>query len=133
MDDTLRMSDIEGPGQHRDECGRLVSRQGPAPHPFAEVAAVGIFEDEIRLRPGRQIDGAEIVDLHEVRMAELRHRLPLAEETSEILAFRQATGEDHLDGDGAIQLLLHRPEDDTHPAATELLRHPVTRQMERAR
>ena len=63
---------------------------------------------------------ADLVDGDDVGVIEVGNRLGLVAEPEEVVARGEPAGQDHLQGDRAIEAPLARLEDDTHASTAEL-------------
>ena len=72
---------------------------------------------------------ADLVDGHDVRVVEVGRRLRLGAEALHVGRRRQLAGQDHLEGDDAVQAHLPRLVDDAHAAAGDLLQQLVVAEV----
>ena len=63
---------------------------------------------------------ADLVDRHDPRMIEVGRRLGLGVEALDVGLVGELAGQDHLEGDGAVEADLPGLEDDAHAAAGDL-------------
>ena len=63
---------------------------------------------------------ADLVDLHDVRVLQLGHRLRLGAEAGQLLRAGVVARQDHLQGDDPVQLHLPGLVDHAHAAAAQL-------------
>ncbi len=68
---------------------------------------------------------AHIVDLDDVRVLQARDRLGFHAKADQVLGIRRGAGQDHLDRDLAIELLVHGLVDHAHAAAAQDALHLV--------
>ncbi len=99
-------------GRHRLSRAKLLAQRPPVDQLHHQV------------RAGARGD-AEVVDLDEVRMAQLRRQPRLVAQAVDVRRRRQAIGPQDLDGDLAREGQLGRAVDDTHPAAPDERVDPV--------
>src|SRR5262245_4764583 len=71
---------------------------------------------------------ADVEYLHDVRMLQGGNRLRLRPETSNTLCSCVTAGQDHLQGDQTVRVVLARLVDDTHAAPAEFAKDVVTGQ-----
>ena len=64
-------------------------------------------------------------DRHDPRMVQVGGRLGLGSETLDVGVVRKLAGQNHFEGDGAVQTHLPCPEHDTHSAAGDLANNLV--------
>ena len=74
---------------------------------------------------GRPSSVADVVDLHDVRVPQPPPGLGLPEEPLPLVRPGEGAGQEHLEGDGAVEPQVPRPVDDAHPAAAEHRLHLV--------
>ena len=88
---------------------------------LSEAATFDEFHGEVR--PAVQVAG--VVQLNDVGVAKAGHRLRLALEALALLRTGVGAGQEHLQGDGAVEPQVPRPVHDTHPAAPQHRLHLV--------
>ena len=121
MHDTALMRYVDGVGQRGNECSRLASRLRMPLDFLSEVATLNELHREVR--PAGHV--ANVVDLHDVGVAQAGDRLRLAQEALQLYRPGAGVGQQHLQGDRAVEAQVPRPVDDAHAAAAEQRLHPV--------
>jgi hypothetical protein len=86
MNDPALMRDVDGVGQRGNECGRLASRLWNPLAFLNQVAALNELHREVR--PAVHV--ANVIDLHDVGVAQAGDRLRLAQEALQL--FRPGAG-----------------------------------------
>jgi hypothetical protein len=109
-------------GEHRLPCPRR------SVEPGAKRAALDVLHHDVR----RVVVLLDVVDRHEVRMAELRHRLGLAHDAGRACAVRR-TALEQLERDLAVKSGIVRSQHAAHAARAGLLDHHVPTQPRRQR
>ena len=97
-------------------------RLGRASQPLCQTAPLEQFEREV----GEFVDLSDVIDLHDVGVAEPRDGLGLNPEPIESVRSVPGIATDHLQGDQAVEQGLARLEDHTHAAMTEYRQDLVT-------
>ncbi len=115
MDDAVRVCIADCSGQGRGQFGGACGRLRMAGQELLQTAAVAKFQHEER-QPALFTD---FMDLHDVRMLQACDGLGLTAETGDIVGAGVVAGQNHLEGDDAIQLRLLGPVDDAHASAAE--------------
>ena len=72
---------------------------------------------------------AHLVDWHDLRMVQVGRRLRLGAEPLHFTARREASGQDHLERDQAVERHLPGLVDDPHPAPRDLLQQLVVAEV----
>ena len=108
-------AELDRLGQGRQQRGRLAGRQGGVCQFLGQAAPLDILHGEV----GPSVPVADVVDLHDVRVAEGGDRLGLALESLPLGRAGVGAGQHHLQGDEAVQAQVPGPVDDAHAAATE--------------
>ena len=103
---------VHGPRQGLDQLRRLQGVKGGAVKAVGETAALDVFQREEGLAVGLP----DIVDLHDVRVLQPRHRLGFPAKTLQLLRAGVGPGADHLQGDHALQPQVPGLVDDPHAA-----------------
>ena len=115
VDHAVAVRLLDAASQQLDEPGGLAGRPATAVEPGGEIAAVEVFQDEIRV----PVLIAQAVNLDDVGVMEPGDRLAFGAETGHRHGGAVAP-EDHLERDGAIQRHLTRLVHDPHPAPADL-------------
>lgn len=107
------MGEGHGPGGLGDGVRAFPPGAGPAPRPVGDGGAAGHEpHGEIML----QLVFPDFVDGDDVGVVQVRGRVRLALEHPQRLGSGQLAGEDHLQGDFAVQAALPGPVNDAHAA-----------------
>ena len=123
--EALRVGVVEAACDVFDHRDRRLHVQAALQAPV-QVAAAQIFHDEVVAL----IVHAGVVNLHDVRMTQLRDDARLAHESFAEARVRRVLGRHDLDRNEAAELLLHREIDARHTAATDLALYAVARNLE---
>ena len=123
MNDPLAVRLGDRTRQRLDELRRGRSGPGGAVESLVEAAAGQVLELEV----GEAADRADVVDLHDARVAEPGDRLGLAPEPRRGGRGEVGAGQDHLQGTAAVEGELVRQVDHPHPAAAQLAEDLVPR------
>jgi hypothetical protein len=115
VNEAALVRELHGTGQRGDHFGRLPCGLRTACELLCQSSSLDKLHREVR--PTGQV--ADIVDLYDVRMPQCRHRLGLAPETPQFLRIGVSAGEQHLDGDDALELEVLGLEDDAYAAPAE--------------
>ena len=83
------------------------------------------------MKYGRPVEVADVVDLHDVGVSQARGRLRLALEALPFVWSGKVAGQQHLEGDRAVEALIPRPVHNTHAAPAQLVLHFVAAEMRR--
>jgi hypothetical protein len=121
MDEIAAVGQVHRFGQSLHQSGCVAGRQYVPGQPLGQRTALDELHDEIR--PAIQLPA--VVDLDDVRMAEAGHRLGLPQEPTQLLRQGVRAGQQHLQGDGAIQAEVADPVHGAHAAVTEHRLHLV--------
>src|SRR5262249_28343701 len=113
VDEAGLMRVVHRAGQQFDEFGGAAAWLGRARQTLPEVAAVQVFQGEVR--PARVL--ADFVNLHDVRVLQPGERLSLFAEALDFIRVGEDAGLDHFQSDDAVQGQLARLVDDAHAAA----------------
>ncbi len=122
MDDARLVGGVHGPRQRLQQRRRLGGRQRLAAELLVEAAAAHVLQREER----QAAVLADVVNLDDVRVPQPGDRQRLAPEALELLRGGVRPGEDHLQGDDAVQAPLPGLVDDAHAAAAQLLQNVVS-------
>ena len=122
MDDALLVGVVDGARQRLDQAGRMTRGPGTGGAAVLQAAPLDVLQAE----KGQPFVFANFVDLHNIWMPKSGDCLGLLVEAG--LQFRPGVGagEDHLEGNGAIEVELPCLVDDAHPPATQLALDQVT-------
>src|SRR5262245_50487081 len=93
----------------------LARRQRRALEPARQAAAAAELQREV----GQAVVLADFVDLDDVGVLQPRDRRRLAAKAVEAFVIGVAAGEDHLEGDDAVQLQVPGLVDDAHAAPAQ--------------
>ncbi len=118
VDDPALVGGLDGLGYRGHQGGGLAGRLRRARHHLGQAAALDEFHGEVR--PAVQV--ADLVDLHDVRMAQAGHGFRLAQKALQLLRPGGGAGQEHFQGDGAVEAQVPRLVDDAHAAAAQ---HPL--------
>ncbi len=121
MDDALRVREVDGAGELFDEVGGDGGRLRLAGDAPGETAALDEFQREIR----QAVVFADLVNLHDVRVAQPGDGAGLAVEARQLRLVSVGAGENHLERDQAVEGQLPRLVDDAHAAAADLFEDRV--------
>ena len=116
VDDAPPMGVVNRPGHLLDQPGSLARRQWAVLDLGREAVALDEAHREVVLP--RVF--AHFVDRHDAGMIELGRGLGFGAEPLNLPRRRQPAGQDHLQGDEAVERLLPRLEDDAHAALGNL-------------
>ncbi len=116
MDDAALVGVVDGTGQHLDDLRRLLVGQRRALQSRGQAAAGDELQREVRL----PFVFADLVELDDVRVLELRHRPRLGQKARPMDRPSVVAGEDHLQGHQAVELRVPRLVDDAHAAPAQL-------------
>ena len=111
-------------GQSRGHALDQLCRRGAARPLQARAQAPALDVLELNDRPPLEI--ADRVNLHDVRVAQPGDDLRLGQKPFDRFGPGILAGQDHLEGDQAVQAELARLVDDAHPAPAKLLQDLVT-------
>jgi hypothetical protein len=92
MHDAALMRVVHRSSKRLDQLDGHCRRQRRAVELVGETAAA----TELQGEEGQAVVLANLVDLHDVRMLQARHRFRLGAETGQVLAAGMAAGQDHL-------------------------------------
>ena len=95
----------------------------------SQRAALDQLHAEVRL----PLVFADLVDGHDVGMIKVGRRFGLGAEAQRLIGGGHLPGQEHLEGHGAVEIDLPRPEDDTHAAARDLSQQLVARHLRQPR
>src|SRR5581483_2862646 len=115
MDDASLMSGLEAVGHLPRELDGLVDRNGAARQPRREILSL----DQLECEADDAVRFFEAVDCSDVRMIERGEDLRFAPESRDAFLVLREARRQHLDGGIAIQTLVARAEDFTHPARAD--------------
>ena len=116
MHDAALVGGVHGAGQGFDQRGGVARRQRGAVELLRQAAAVDVFQREVR----QAFVLADFVDLHDVRVLQARDGFGFGAESSPLVRRGVLAGQDHLQGDDAVERDLPGLVDDAHAAAAEL-------------
>ena len=100
-----------------DHPHRLARRPGALAEPLGQATTLDELQGEVR-KPGVL---ADLVDLDDARVLELGDRPGLGPEPRELIGRGVGSGEDHLEGDIAVEAELAGLVNDAHATASQLL------------
>jgi hypothetical protein len=123
MDDAVFVSVLHRPGQGPQQLRGGARRLRHAVEVLGQAAAVEVLQREER----ETVVLADLVDLHNVGMVQPGHRLGLGAEAGQVFRLGLGAGQDHLQGDEALELRLPRLVDHAHAAAAEQAQHLIAR------
>ena len=98
------------------QLGRLAGRQRAVGQPLGEALPLDEAHREVMLA----LVLADLVDRHDARVVEVGRGLGLGVEALDVGVVGELAGQDHLQGDGAVEAHLPGLEDDAHAAAGDL-------------
>ena len=107
---------VHGPRQRLDQPAASCGGSGVPSSLLVEAAAV----DELQREEGQAVVLADLVDLHDVRVLQAGDGLGLGPEAGQLLGAGVVAGQDHLQGDDAVERELPGLVDDAHAAAAQL-------------
>ena len=116
MDDPQPVRLVDGAGQRLDQPGRVAGRPGGAVEAVGQAAPGDVLQREVRAA----VVVAEGVDLDDVRVVQPGDGLGLGQEADGRLGPGVVAGQDHLQGDEAVEPDLAGLVDDAHAAAAQL-------------
>ena len=99
------------------QLGGLRGRPGRTGEHLGQAAPL----DELHRKVRPAVEVADVVHLHDVRVPQPRDHLRFSRETLALAAGREGPGEQHLEGDGAVERPMHGLVDDPHSAAAQHL------------
>ena len=108
---------MNGAAERLDRLGRVLRALRFAIEFGVEVAAVDEFEREVR----RAVVFADIVDLHDVRVVQLRDRFGFRTKPFEVRFADIRPTDNHLQRDDAVEVNVPRFVDDPHAAFAEFV------------
>ncbi len=110
--------EVQRAGDLQPVTKRLVDRQRPVRQEALEIFALDVLEDDVLAA----VFLAPVDDRDDVGMGQLRNGARLAPETLDVVLVGAVVLVQHLDGDGALEQPVVRPEDVGHaPRAHELV------------
>ena len=118
---------VNGVGHRRQQPRGVARRQGP--RRLGETASLEEFHTQI----GVAVTDADVVNGHDVGVVEAGGGLGLGPEALEVFGRRQRPGQQHFQGDDAVEALLPRLENDAHAAAGDLFLDLVIAEVAEAR
>ena len=95
MHDAALVRRVDGVGQRRHQGSRLASRLRNPLDLLGQVAAL----DQLHREVGPAVHVADVIDLHDVGVAQAGDRLRLAQEALQLLRPGVGAGQQHLQGD----------------------------------
>ena len=127
VDDPPVVRGLHPPREQDDHLHRLARRPGALAEPLGQAAPLDELQGEVR-EPGVL---ADLVDLDDARVLELGDRLGLGPEPRELIGRGVGPGQDHLEGDVAVEAELAGLINDAHAAAAQLLDEPIADRPDR--
>ena len=127
MDDPAVVGRLDGLSQRGEERRGRAGGEGSDRKPLGETPPFDELHREVR--PALEV--ADVVDLHDVGVSQARGRLRLALESLAFIWSGKVAGQQHLDGDRAVEALIPRPVHNTHAAPAQLVLHFVAAEMRR--
>ena len=115
VDDAVLMGKVDGPRQRLDKPRCVAPGPWHPCEPFGKTATVGELHDQVR--PSAKVPQLE--ELHDVGVTQAGHGFGFHAESSEPVGRVVEPGEDHLDGDAAMQPALPGPVNNPHATLTE--------------
>src|SRR5438128_2836450 len=94
-----------------------------------EVIGEAAAFEQLHAEEGGASEIADVVDRHDVGMIEIGRLFSLVAEALDLLRRGTRTGQNHLQGDDAIETLLPRFVDDAHAAALDLVEELVVAEV----
>ncbi len=129
MNDALVVSRLHGSGQRLHQRRRFPNRQRRTIQLLVQAAAAAEFQGE----EGLALVFADLMDLHDVGMLQTGDRFRLDLEAGQIRLAGVTAGQDHLQGDEAMEFVLPGLVDDAHAAATQHAKDVIARDGGQAR
>jgi hypothetical protein len=115
VDDAGLVGGVHGPGQRLAELGGLAGWQRGAGELPVQAAAGHELQGEVRPAVGL----ADLVDLHDVGVLKAGDGLGLGAEAGQFVGAGVGAGQDHLEGDQAVQAEVPGLVDDAHAAPAQ--------------
>ena len=119
---------MQGIGDRGHQLGRLLERRAALKDPLLQVAALKELRNDVA---EAVLGAAGVVDGHDIRVLELREDLGFREIGFEIIRRRDPLDVRHLDGDGAVELVVVGEIDATETAFSEQPDHAIATDLGR--
>ena len=123
MHDPAPVGRLDGFGQGRQQRGGLAGRLGHARQFLGQVAPLDKLHGEV----GQAVLVAHVVDLDDIGMPQTGPHSCFPQEAFSRLPTGMRTGQQHLEGDRAVEAHVPGPVDDAHAAAAHHLQDFITR------
>ncbi len=115
VDDSLAVCGVDGQGERSNQVRHLIRGPGGAVEPVGERAAVDPLHREI----GTALQMADLVHLDDIDVLDAGGQLGFAEEADSLRFGGKLAGENHLEGDQAVQATVPGLVNDAHAAASD--------------